>query len=103
MFAMEAISMDMKSVERADLTVVAPEHTPDKTQVDERRQLVKAIKAINATELYGENYELTFVLDRETRRPLLRIVDRQTREVIRQFPPEYSLRLSEQLGAGIPR
>lgn len=99
---MEAISMDTKSIEKADLIVLAPEQKPDKMQVDERRQLVKAIKAINATELYGENYELTFVLDRETRRPLLRIVDRQTREVIRQFPPEYTLRLSEQLGSGIP-
>ena len=31
--------------------------------------------------------------------PLLRIVDRQTREVIRQLPPEDSLRLARQIAA----
>jgi flagellar protein FlaG len=61
----------------------------------EDRQIIKAVKALNATELFGQNSELTFVLDRDTRRPLVRIVDRETREVIRQIPPEYALRMAE--------
>jgi len=63
----------------------------------EARELIKAVKALNATELFGQNSELTFVVDRESRRPLVRIVDRETREVIRQFPPEYALRMAEDL------
>ena len=60
-------------------------------------QLVRAVEAVNEARLFGENSELTFSLDRETRRPVMKIVDRETQEVIRQIPPEYVLRLAEDL------
>jgi flagellar protein FlaG len=47
--------------------------------------------------MFGTNSELTFVLDRETHRPVVRIVDRATNEPIRQIPPEYVLRIAEDL------
>lgn len=90
--------MESKAVEKVALAAPVPDTKLDQQQATERRELVKAIKAINATSLFGENYELTFVLDRDTHRPLMRIVDRQTREVIRQLPPEYTLRLQEEFG-----
>lgn len=89
--------MDTKSVEKTAMPAPVLDTKLDQQEVTERRELVKAIKAINDTEFFGENYELTFVLDRETRRPLMRIIDRQTREVIRQLPPEYTLRLAEEI------
>ena len=61
------------------------------------QDIVQAVKALSETELFGQNNELTFVLDRETRRPVLRIINRQTNEVIRQIPPESALRLAEDL------
>ncbi|MGE5569276.1 MAG: flagellar protein FlaG [Rhodospirillales bacterium] len=63
----------------------------------EHRELIRAIKAINPSELFGQNCELTFVLDRETRRPVVRVIDRETNEVIQQIPPEYLLRMAEDL------
>ena len=89
--------MDTKTVEKVALPLPVQDTHLDQQQATERRELVKAIKAINATEFFGENYELTFVLDRETHRPLMRIIDRQTREVIRQLPPEHTLRMAEEL------
>lgn len=89
--------MDTKAIENVALPAILPDTRLDQQQATERRELVKAIKAINATEFFGENYELTFVMDRETHRPLMRIVDRQTREVIRQLPPEYTLRLAKEM------
>jgi uncharacterized FlaG/YvyC family protein len=78
--------------------VVAPSPpSPSPEQLAENRELVKAVKALDGTTLFGQNNELTFVFDRETRRPLLRIVDRETREVIRQIPPEQILRLAAEL------
>jgi uncharacterized FlaG/YvyC family protein len=62
-----------------------------------QRALIQAVRALNATELFGQNSELTFVLDRETRRPLVRLIDRKTNEVIRQIPPEYVLRMARDL------
>jgi len=63
----------------------------------EHRELIQAVKALNAAELFGQNQELTFAVDRETRRTVVRIVDRKTNEVIRQIPPELVLRLAEDL------
>jgi flagellar protein FlaG len=68
---------------------------PDK--LSEHRELIQAVKALNAAELFGQNQELTFAVDRETRRPVVRIVDRKTNEVIRQIPPELVLRLAQDL------
>jgi flagellar protein FlaG len=77
--------------------VVTPTTKPDANQISERRELIKAVKALNQTELFGENNELTFIVDRNTHRPLVRIVDRKTREVIRQIPSESALRMAEDL------
>jgi uncharacterized FlaG/YvyC family protein len=63
----------------------------------EQDQLIKAVRAVNGAQVFGENTELVFVLDRHTRRPLLRLVDRRTHEVIRQVPPETALRLAGSL------
>ncbi|HET8549348.1 MAG TPA: flagellar protein FlaG [Bryobacteraceae bacterium] len=63
----------------------------------ERAELILAIGAVNESALFGDEYELTFSLDRGTRRPLLQLVNRETREVIRQIPPEYVLRAAREL------
>ncbi len=68
---------------------VAPELRP------EDRELIKAVRALNATELFGEEHELAFLIDRQSRRPVVRIVDKETKEVVRQIPPEYVLRMAE--------
>lgn len=63
----------------------------------DQRTLIQAVKAVDATQLFGQENELTFVLDRITRRPLVRIVNRKTGEVVQQIPPEYVLRLAEEM------
>lgn len=71
---------------------------PDRTENQaDRQQLVQAVKAVNDSNALGENNELTFVLDRSTHRTLVRLIDRNTQEVVMQIPPEYVLRLAEQL------
>ncbi len=57
-------------------------------QQAQNRQLIQAVHAVNASELFGQDSELTFTLDRETRRAVIRIVNRKTKEVIRQIPAE---------------
>ena len=66
-------------------------------ELPQHHELIRAVKAVNVAELFGQNSELTFVLDRETSRPLVRLIDRTTREVIRQIPPEYVLRMAAEL------
>jgi flagellar protein FlaG len=63
----------------------------------EKREVVKAVGKLNETSHFGERNELTFLLDRQTGRPVVRVIDKKTREVIQQFPPEYVLRLADEL------
>jgi uncharacterized FlaG/YvyC family protein len=63
----------------------------------ERRELIHAVKALNAAEAFGDKNQLTFALDRETHRAVVRIVNRNTNELVRQIPPEYVLRMAEDL------
>ena len=68
-------------------------NTPEK--LSDHKELIQAVKALNATELFGQNNELTFVINRDTHRPVMRIINRKTKEVIQQVPPEYIIRLAE--------
>lgn len=92
---MERMAVDETSREqRAAATVV--ESQPPSTPV-QNSELVQAVRAVNASELFGDRSELTFVIDRRTQKALVRIVDKESGEVVRQFPPEYLLALSEEL------
>jgi flagellar protein FlaG len=67
-------------------------------QAGENRQVVQAVKALNRTEMFGRENDLVFQRDPQTQRLVIRVVDRRTKEVISQLPPEYVLRLAEDLG-----
>ena len=81
--------------------VAAPGPPVDGNQISQRRELIRAVKALNQTELFGENNELTFVLDRYSHKPVVRLVDRNTREVVRQIPTEQVLRMADDAANGI--
>lgn len=66
-------------------------------QAAKNRELLKAIRAINEGGGIDTSGELRFAFDRETGRPLIRIVDRVTDEVITQVPSEATLRAAEVL------
>ena len=64
-------------------------------QAVENRELIHAVKALNGTELFGHDNELVFQRDAKTHRMVIRMVNRETKEVVSQIPPEYVLRLAE--------
>jgi hemin uptake protein HemP len=64
------------------------------------RALIQAIRAVNSAELLGYDNELSFVFDRHSGQPVVRIVNRETREVVQQIPAEYVLRMAEELNRG---
>jgi len=90
--------MEIRRVDAiSELPAIAPASplTPELRQ--EQAQLIRAVEKLNEARIFGEKSELTFSVDRESRRPVMKIVDRETREVIQQIPPEYVLRLAEDL------
>lgn len=86
-----------QSVGIAAVLPAAPPVSPE--QRAEQQRMVQAVKAINEAELFGEASELTFSYDRPSRKMVLKLVDRETKEVIRQIPPEYLLRLAEEIAS----
>jgi len=88
--------MDISSIPQVFLPALTPAETPvSRPPSADQHALVQAVKAVNAIELFGQDNELTFFLDRNTHRAVVRIVNRNTREVVQQIPDEYVLRLAE--------
>jgi uncharacterized FlaG/YvyC family protein len=77
----------------------SPSQPEGQVQLAERRELLQAVKQLEKTSIAGEGNEIRLALDRETRRPVVRIVNRETGELIQQFPTEEVIRLAQRLKA----
>ena len=85
--------MDIGPVNRLNVSapVDSPVTSPQESSIV--REIVTAIRGLNQSELMGQDRQLTFARDPDTRRPVIRIVERETGHVIDQIPPETVLQL----------
>lgn len=90
--------MEMDSLRSAQMhgAMAQASAAPLERRVD-RPEVIQAVAAANESAMFGDEYELTFSMDRNSRRTLLQLVNRETREVVRQIPPEYVLRAAREL------
>lgn len=89
--------MEITAVDRSALAASVPVAPAPVDQAVENREVVRAVKALNGTEMFGEENQLTFRRDPDTQRMVIRVVNRKTEEVITQIPAEYVLRLAADL------
>ena len=89
--------MDIASVQKSGYAAPVQIPAPDTGSAAANREIVQAVSAVNGAELLGHDNELTFQLDRQTQRLVVRIVNRETNEVVRQIPPEYVLNLAAEV------
>ena len=89
--------MEISAIDRTALGSSVPAAPAPVDHAAENREVVRAVKALNGTEMFGEDNQLTFRKDPETQRMVIRVVNRKTEEVVTQIPPEYVLRLAEDL------
>jgi uncharacterized FlaG/YvyC family protein len=89
--------MDISAISRGEVGMHAPAPVTPVDKTAEHRQVVQAVKAVNGTEMFGPENELQFQRDPQTKRMVVRVVNRHTREVMSQVPPEYVLRLAEDI------
>jgi uncharacterized FlaG/YvyC family protein len=85
--------MDISAVQRnvQPLAAAAPVALVENSA--EHREIIQAVKALNAAEMFGQENELVFHMDRQAHRMVIRMVNRKTQEVVGQVPAEYILRL----------
>jgi uncharacterized FlaG/YvyC family protein len=88
--------MDITAVNRSVPVAPAPAVATPVENSASNRDVVQAVKALNGTDMFGEN-ELTFQKDPQTHRMVIKIVNRNTQEVVMQIPPEYVVELAEDL------
>jgi uncharacterized FlaG/YvyC family protein len=89
--------MEIAAVDRSALGSSVPAAPAPADLAAENREVVRAVKALNGAEMFGQDNQLTFRRDPETQRMVIRVVNRKTEEVVSQIPPEYVLRLAEDL------
>jgi len=90
--------MDITAINRGESGLHAPAPvTPVSKEAAENRQVIQAVKAVNGTEMFGPENELQFQKDPQTKRMVVKVVNRKTREVLSQVPSESLLRLAEDL------
>jgi uncharacterized FlaG/YvyC family protein len=73
------------------------ETIPSAVIAAENREVLRAVHAVNAAELFGDQNQLRFQSDPQTHRMLIRLVNNETGEVVMQIPNEYLLRMAEEL------
>ena len=90
--------MDISSINNltASVAASASQSLPQPVGADQRA-LIQAVKSVNTAQLFGADKELTFVKDRVTQRPVVRIVSKDTGEVVAQIPAENVLLMAEEV------
>jgi flagellar protein FlaG len=90
--------MNISSIGSPAAHISAPvEPASTRTTNESQRVLIRAVQAVNAVEAFGRDNEITFIVDPRTRQAVLRIVDRETGEMVGQIPAEEVLRMAEKL------
>jgi flagellar protein FlaG len=92
-----SVAMDIQQVQRLTQVPQALDVVSVEKRTPELKGLIEAVAKVNKSGLLGQDKELTFQMDRETGRTVIRVVNRQTREVIQQTPPEYVLEVAKAL------
>jgi len=78
--------------------IIAPAITlPASPTTEERafnRSVSAAVQTVNSAGSAGDGREVTFSVDQATKRPVIKVIDTATKEVISQWPPEYLLQIA---------
>jgi uncharacterized FlaG/YvyC family protein len=89
--------MDITALNRISQDLPAAATPVPVEKAAENREVVQAVKALNSTEMFGQENDLVFQKDPQTKRMVIKVVNRKTQDVVSQIPPEYVLQLAANL------
>jgi hypothetical protein len=87
--------MDIVSVSRPGQVSPSVPDTRSPNPPMENQVLIQAVQGMNDSQVAGEDGEWTLAIDQQTRLPVIRIISRQTDQVVMQLPAEYILQLQQ--------
>ena len=92
-------AVEMGQVSAAALGAIAPPETQKSTAAQEERArtqaLVSAVQTINRSGALGADREVTYSTDSATKTLVIELVDKQSKEVIVQWPSDYALQMAQ--------
>jgi len=89
--------MSISSISNLASHVASSAAHPDPQTSRQNQAVIKAAKAIQAAGVFGDANEVTYSVDRATRQVIVRVMNRETQKVVEQIPPEYVLKMAEEL------
>ena len=89
--------MEISAINRTDPALPVTAVSVPSEIASQNREVVQAVKALNGSEMFGQDEELDFQMDSATKRLVVQVINRNTKEVISQVPPEYVLRMAQNL------
>ncbi len=75
------------------ITLSSPSHTASA----QNRAVSEAVKTLNDNSYFGQYNQAVFRFDKESRLPVVEIIDSRTMDVIRQIPPKYVLEVAKEI------
>lgn len=68
-------------------------------EAQQHRRLVQAVRSLNKSEFLflGEGNQLQYAIDPTTRRPIVKVVNDKTKQVLYQIPPDEVLEMAREL------
>ena len=88
--------MNISSIGNLSAHLIAAQPAEPKQPTQEQKALLQAVKSINASGVLGGENELTFVIDRATKIAVVRIVNKETGELVQQIPTKQVLEMAEE-------
>ncbi len=87
------MAMEINSLQRVNSAVAYDPFARMFAQSEVPDTVIRAVRALNRSELLGNDRELHFARDRNSHAVVIRILDRKTGEVLDQIPPEQVLHI----------
>jgi uncharacterized FlaG/YvyC family protein len=75
----------------------AAEPSTSRALPQDQSALLRAVQSLNESEMFGQDNELTFAIDRAARVVVVRVVNKDTGDLVEQIPSGVVLRLAEEL------
>ena len=89
--------MDITAVNRSMPATVGSVPDVPVQRAQENRDIVKAVRALNGAETFGQDNHLTFQRDLYSHQMVLRVVNQKSGDVVLQLPSAEALRMAEDL------
>jgi flagellar protein FlaG len=89
--------MQIGPISRIDPSELRTSQSQSQQHPFEAGELARAVKLLNQSNLFGDRRELSFRWDADSHRPIVRIVDRQSGEVIQEIPSQELLRMTAEM------